>query len=188
MIANFWHWLWRPSAKYSLGALLIAGGIGGVVFWGGFNTFMEYTNTLDFCISCHEMRDNSFAEYRETIHFTNASGVRVVCSDCHVPKAWTPKLLRKIHATRELFLHFAGTLDTPELFEEKRLEMAQRVWASMEASDSLECRNCHSYEAMDFHLQSRRAQGKMEDAADDGTSCIECHKGIAHLLPEGFDD
>lgn len=105
-----------------------------------------------------------------------------------MPKAWTRKLLRKIHATRELFLHFAGTLDTPELFEEKRLEMAQRVWASMEASDSLECRNCHSYEAMDFHLQSRRAQGKMEDAADDGTSCIECHKGIAHLLPEGFDD
>ena len=30
----------------------------GVIFWGGFNTAMEATNTMEFCISCHEMEEN----------------------------------------------------------------------------------------------------------------------------------
>ena len=35
----------------------------GVIFWGGFNTAMEATNTLGFCISCHEMEENVYQEY-----------------------------------------------------------------------------------------------------------------------------
>ena len=53
----------------------------GVIFWGGFNTAMEATNTLDFCISCHEMEENVYREYTKTIHYTNRSGVRAACSD-----------------------------------------------------------------------------------------------------------
>ena len=187
-LRRLWDRFWSPWAAYAGGTVVIAGFVAGIVFWGGFNTFMEYTNTLEFCISCHEMRENVFAEYQESVHFKNASGVRVVCSDCHVPKAWTPKLLRKIRATNELFHHLAGTIDTPEKFEAKRFEMARRVWASMEASDSLECRNCHSYEAMDFHEQARRARDKMEPAMEKGETCIECHKGVAHKLPAEYED
>jgi cytochrome c-type protein NapC len=58
----------------------------------------------------------------------------------------------------------------------------------MEATDSRECRNCHSFEAMAFHEQGRRAAEKMQKAMDEGKSCIECHKGIAHKLPADFDD
>lgn len=160
----------------------------GIVFWGGFNTFAEYTNTMAFCTSCHEMRDYVYAEYQESVHYRNASGVRVTCSDCHVPKAWTAKMVRKVRATNELFHKIAGSIDTPEKFEAKRLELAEYVWRSMEASDSRECRNCHSYEAMDFHEQSRRAREKMESAAEKGKTCIECHKGIAHKLPPEFEE
>ena len=32
----------------------------GVILWGGFNTGMEATNTMDFCISCHEMEENVY--------------------------------------------------------------------------------------------------------------------------------
>ena len=39
----------------------------------------------------------------------------------------------------------------------ERLEMAEREWTRFRANDSLECRNCHSYIAMDFSLQSPRA-------------------------------
>jgi nitrate/TMAO reductase-like tetraheme cytochrome c subunit len=46
-----WQWLRNPSARYSAGMLLVTGGIGGIVFWGGFNTFLEYTNTMEFCVS-----------------------------------------------------------------------------------------------------------------------------------------
>ncbi len=55
-----WQALRRPSAKYSLLALLATGFVSGIVLWGGFNTAMEATNTLAFCISCHEMRDNVY--------------------------------------------------------------------------------------------------------------------------------
>ena len=74
----------------------------GIIFWGAFNTGMEATNNLDFCISCHEMRDNVYQEYKKTIHFTNRSGVRAACPDCHVPKDWTHKIMRKIQASNEL--------------------------------------------------------------------------------------
>jgi len=158
------------------------------MFWGGFNTFVEHTNTLEFCISCHEMRDFVYEEYKQSAHFKNASGVGAVCADCHVPKDWTAKMARKIQATNELFHKILGTISTREKFEAKRLELAENVWAVMQANDSRECRNCHSYESMDFHKQSRRAQDKMQEGLENGKTCIECHKGIAHKLPADYDD
>ncbi len=178
--------LFSPATRWSVFALLAVGGLGGVIFWGGFNTFMDYTNRLEFCISCHSM-STPYEEYKKSPHYSNASGVRAICSDCHVPKDWTAKLVRKVQATGELWHHFAGKLSTPEKFEEHRAEMANRVWAVMKANDSRECRNCHSYETMAFHKQSARAREKMEPAQKNGETCIDCHKGIAHTLPARDD-
>ncbi len=183
MFKQLWAMLWRPSARFSPAIFLLVGGIGGIIFWGGFNTYMEYTNSLGFCISCHEMRSTVYEEYKKTAHYSNPSGVRAICSDCHVPKEWVPKLIRKIRATNEVFHWLAGTINTPEKFEAHRLEMAERVWASMKASDSHECRNCHDYGAMNFAKQHKNAQKVMQKALKKGRSCIECHRGIAHKLP-----
>ncbi len=188
VIGRIWTWLRRPSARLAWSTIFLAGAVGGIVFWGGFNTFMEYSNTMEFCISCHEMRTGPYAEYKKSIHYQNASGVRVICSDCHVPKPWGAKLWRKIRASNELVHKALGTIGTPEKFEAKRRELAERVWASMMASNSRECRNCHSYAAMDFHKQSRRARDKMKEGLEEGKTCIECHKGIAHKLPAALDD
>jgi nitrate/TMAO reductase-like tetraheme cytochrome c subunit len=188
MIFRAWKWFWGPTSRFGWGAILIAGVLGGILFWGGFNTLMEHTNTLSFCTSCHEMRQFVFEDYKETVHYKNASGVRVVCSDCHVPRDWGRKLIRKIKASSEVYHKLIGTISTQEKFDDKQLELAERVWASMESSDSRECRNCHSYEAMDFDEQGKRAAEKMEHAQEKGKTCIECHKGIAHKLPEDYDD
>ena len=190
------HWLRRlwtrlrtPAATWSLGTLLLIGGFGGIIFWGGLNTAMEQTNTLEFCVSCHVMRDTVYEEYKQTVHYKNASGVRAICSDCHVPKDWTHKVARKIKASGEVWHWLAGTIDTPEKFAAHRPVMAERVWKGMKATDSRECRNCHSFEAMDFHKQSQRAAEKMQEAAQKGQdTCIDCHKGIAHKLPPKDDD
>ena len=166
-----------------LGATLISAAIlfvGGIVFWGAFNTGMEATNTLEFCTSCHEMRDNVFQEYKKTIHYTNRSGVRAACPDCHVPKDWTHKIIRKIQASNELYHKVLGTVDTPEKFDAHRLEMAKREWARMKATDSRECRNCHAFDQMDPEKQKQRARKQHENAQEDGMTCIDCHKGIAH--------
>jgi len=184
-IKRLWTVLWRPSSRYAIGTLLVAGGVGGVIFWGGFNTFMEYTNKMEFCISCHEMRAAVFEEYKQTVHYQNTSGVRAICSDCHVPKAWEAKLWRKIQATfKELPHKILGSIDTPEKFEAKRLELAESVWASMKATDSRECRNCHDLAVMTLDTQKRRARVQHEDAKKSGETCIDCHQGIAHKEPK----
>ena len=141
----------RPSARLSLGALFIAGAVSGILFWGGFNWALEATNTEAFCVSCHEMRDTVYQELKKTIHYSNRSGVRAICSDCHVPHDWFYKIRRKIQASNEVLHKILGTIDTPEKFEAHRLEFAEKVWASMKDADSRECRNCHSVASMDPH-------------------------------------
>ena len=178
----------RPSTM-SVTAVVGIGMLSGLLLWSGFNTGMDATNTLGFCVSCHEMRDTVLQEYKETVHYKNRSGVRAACADCHVPKDWAHKFLRKIQASSELYGKFVtASIDTPEKFEDKRMEMAQRVWATMKANDSQECRNCHSWEAMDPHKQTTRARKKMEPAQKEGKTCIDCHKGIAHLLPSEYTE
>ena len=181
----YWRTVRRPSKYFSLGLLSLGGFVAGIVFWGGFNTALELTNTESFCISCHEMRDNVFVELQTTVHYANASGVRASCPDCHVPHAWTDKVARKVQATKELWGTIFGTIDTREEFEEHRLVMAAREWDRLKENNSLECRNCHSAESMDIGLQSPRAAEAHETFLLTGEkTCIDCHKGIAHRLPD----
>jgi cytochrome c-type protein NapC len=176
----------QKSAGFSVISVLIIGVILGVIGWGGFNWAMELTNTETFCISCHEMEENVYQEYQETIHYSNRTGVRATCPDCHVPKVWIHKVKRKIQASNELYHKAIGSIDTPEKFEAKRLELAMNVWRTMKATDSRECRNCHDFESMDFMAQQSRSADYHDTAIDSGQTCIDCHKGIAHHLPEGW--
>jgi cytochrome c-type protein NapC len=188
MIGRCWSALKQPSAKYSLLTLLVVGFFSGIIFWGGFNTAMEATNTLEFCVSCHEMRDTVYQEYKKTIHYSNRTGVRAICSDCHVPKDWVHKMARKIQASGEVYGKIMGTIDTPEKFEAKRLELAEHEWARMKGSDSRECRNCHSFDGMNSEVQKPRARKQHELAQRDKETCIDCHKGIAHQKPKGMKE
>jgi cytochrome c-type protein NapC len=158
--------------------------IAGIVLWGGFNTAMEVTNTMSFCISCHEMESTVYQEYKHSVHFTNRSGVSAICSDCHVPKDWWPKVVRKVQASKEVYHWIKGSIDTPEKFEAKRHQLATRVWDSMKASDSRECRNCHQFSAMALEEQTLFTARAHGEAPAKGRTCIDCHKGITHKLPQ----
>ena len=190
LIAWVWNVLTTPAATLSLAFLTLGGFVGGVMFWGAFNTALELTNTEKFCTSCHEMRDNVYQELTNTVHFTNRSGVRASCPDCHVPHQWTDKIARKMQASKEVWGKIFGTINTREKFLNHRLELAQHEWARLKANDSLECRNCHSSAAMDFTKQTVRAADIHSKFLLTGkATCIDCHKGIAHELPnmEGVD-
>ncbi len=180
-----WRTATRPATFLSLGFLTLGGFIVGLVFWGGFNTVLEATNTERFCVSCHEMRDNVFQELKGTIHYANRSGVRATCPDCHVPHEWTNKIARKMQASKEVWGHIFGSIDTREEFLALRRTLAEHEWARMKANDSLECRNCHSAASMDITKQSQRAAQAHERFLFTGQrTCIDCHKGIAHKLPD----
>ena len=147
----------RQSRHFGLAFLTFSGFVAGIIFWGAFNTALGVSNTEEFCISCHEMRENVYEELRSTIHYTNRSGVRATCPDCHVPHEWTDKIARKTAATKELWGNIFGTISTRETFEEKRLQLSRNEWNRFKANDSLECRNCHDYDYTDFTAQSPRA-------------------------------
>lgn len=181
---KFWRALWSKQASYPI-ALLLAGAFGvGILFVGGFHTALEATNTTKFCISCHEMESTVYEEYKKSPHYTNAAGVRAECADCHVPQEFLPKMVRKFEARNDLLHHLLGTVDTPEKFEEHRLDMAQRVWARMEANDSATCRSCHAWDAMAFEKQHPEAAKQMQAGMQENQTCISCHKGIAHKMPD----
>lgn len=184
-LGRLWTWFWSPISVLSVGFILIAGFIAGILFWGGFNWSLELTNNEEFCVSCHTMETN-LGEYRETIHYNNHSGVRATCPDCHVPHEWQHKVKAKIMAVKDVYHEIKGTISTPEKYEEHRLSMAAAVWKKMKASDSRECRNCHAFEYMDFTIQETRAADNHQKAIDEGMTCIDCHQGIAHELAPGY--
>jgi cytochrome c-type protein NapC len=174
-----------PAGTLSLAFLTLGGFLMGVVFWGGFNTALEATNTTAFCVSCHEMRTNVYEELQGTIHFTNRSGVRAGCPDCHVPHEWTRKIARKMQASKEVWGHIFGSIATRDAFLDMRRHLAESEWARMKANDSLECRNCHSTVSMDLSRQNPRAANAHERFLfTNERTCIDCHKGIAHRLPD----
>ncbi len=182
ILKAFWKRLKNPS-KAAAGVVLFLGFAGGLLFWGAFNTGMEATNTEEFCSGCHAP---IVAEIQETIHYSNRSGVRAICSDCHVPHEWTDKIVRKVQASKELFAHYVlRTIDTSKKFQDRRGHLAEREWARMKKNDSLECRNCHEFDYMDYSQQGSRAAEQHSTALASGEkTCVDCHKGIAHKLPD----
>jgi cytochrome c-type protein NapC len=188
MLKRTWSFLRQPSAKCSVLTIGVVCIFAGIILWGGFNTALEATNKLEFCISCHEMRDTVYREYKKTRHYSNRIGVRAICSDCHMPRDLSREILQKILGTRELWGKITGSVDTTEKFEGRRMELATRVWARMKASNSRECRNCHNFDALNKTTDKLIVYEKHMKAKDEGKTCIDCHKGIAHLLPREYVD
>ncbi|MBK1645746.1 butanol dehydrogenase [Thiocapsa imhoffii] len=168
----------RSKSIIVIGMVFIAG-IGFAVL---LNTGIAYSNRMDLCVSCHSLQ-LPYEEYRETRHFKNPSGVQATCADCHVQQEFIPKLHAKLMAVKDVYHEIMGTIDTPEKFEARRWEMANRVWDRMKATDSATCRSCHDFANMDLSEQSRTARSRHGAAQDRGQTCIDCHKGLAHRYP-----
>jgi cytochrome c-type protein NapC len=157
----------------------------GIGFTGGLFGGLHYASTEAFCTSCHEM-DTPFQEYRHSEHYSNVLGIQATCADCHIPPAFVAAFVRHIESgTRDSWGHLKSELNTPAKYDAHRLQMAQNVWKELKANDSAECRSCHTPGAMAFAKQPAAAANEHKSMAKDGTTCIDCHKGIAHMLPQG---
>jgi len=183
----FAAWLWRrPRRWFLLG--IPAGGllafILGIAFTGGFLGSLKMAETDAFCTSCHEMQQ-PFGELTQSVHYANEFGVQASCGNCHVPPAFLPGLWRHVQAYAEVWGHLRGELDTPAKYEAHRLELAQKIWSELKANDSAECRGCHTASKMAFAKQPPSAASAHQSMAKDGMTCIDCHQGVAHTLPQG---
>ena len=184
---GLWRWFWRPAGTAKWGVVFLSGAVISLVALASLDTAMEYSSNMEFCTSCHEMADTVFDEYKQTVHYKNRSGVRASCTNCHIHESFMSKLLLKVRSANQLYHKVIGTVDTPEKFDAHRMEMARGVWKRMVENDSRECRSCHSFDAMHWEEQGKRAKGQMKKAQRKHMTCIECHHGIAHDLPEYYD-
>jgi cytochrome c-type protein NapC len=160
--------------------ILIGGMLIGAAALATFDGVMRATSSEAFCgTSCHEM-ENPRKALEETAHYRNSHGVSVTCADCHIPKEFGPKMLRKIEASREIWGHWTGIIDTPEKYAAHQPAMKERELRRIRANDSQECRNCHQVERMDFEAQDRAVRRYHRGMESRGKTCIDCHEGIAH--------
>jgi cytochrome c-type protein NapC len=169
-----------PSTSHSVLLLVGIGLLIGIIGVIVFNATLHATSSEAFCISCHEMEANAYAQLQKTTHFNNASGVRPTCSDCHVPQEFVPKMIRKVEAAREVWGTMTGIIDTPEKYAAHAPAMKAREIARLQANDSQECRNCHETDRMLNALQSAKAQRYHKARRMNDKTCIDCHAGIAH--------
>ncbi|EON3341461.1 NapC/NirT family cytochrome c [Yersinia enterocolitica] len=168
-----WGWLWILLIGIIIGAALLAGTA----------TVFHKTSDTAFCVSCHTMQQ-PLAEYQGSVHFQNTKGIRAGCADCHVPHEPLDYLWTKIRAVKDIYGEMVGTINTPEKYEAHKLAMAQSVWKTLKENDSATCRSCHSFDAMDITGQSAEARIQHPVAIKKGETCIDCHKGVAHILPD----
>lgn len=186
--ASLWTRLWtRPKRRWllgiPLGGLLMLGV--GAAALGSVNWVVHQTSTTGFCFACHSHQQFIRPEYEASTHFKNAVGVRAGCSDCHLPHDnWFELMYTKALVSTDIVGELAGKLGTKEKYEARRGEMAQKVWKQMLANDSKFCRGCHSFQAMDIQAQGGMPARMHTKAMKDGMTCIECHRGIVHTLPE----
>ena len=184
---RFAQWLWRRPQRWFLFGIPAGGLLAfiiGIGFSGSFVAGLKYAETDKFCTSCHEM-DTPFQEYTHSVHSSNPFGIQASCGNCHVPPAFVPGLVRHIQAYAEVWGHTIGELNTPAKYEAHRLQLAQKIWAELKANDSAECRSCHTPAAMAFAQQPAAAASAHQSLAKNGMTCIDCHRGVAHSLPQG---
>jgi cytochrome c-type protein NapC len=183
-IGGLWRNLKTPSARWSLGALLGFGIVAGVAGTVSFNTMIHATGTTEFCTSCHSMQAFTLPEFQTSAHGHTRTGIEVTCSDCHIPHSFFPKIVRKTTAgMRDVWGELTGVISTQEKYDAKKWELANEVWAEMKATDSRECRHCHDAARMNPELQSAQARKQHAEAKESGETCIDCHKGVAHVEP-----
>lgn len=156
----------------------------GAVCLAGAQFVMHKTNSPEFCVSCHSMSYPK-EEWEGSVHFSNRKGIRAECSDCHVPEGGLHYVKAKFTALKDLWYTVVDDkLPDQEAYEAHRLELAQHVWQEMKANDSMTCRSCHSFDAMALSEQTESAQKMHKLALETKQTCIDCHKGIAHFMPD----
>ena len=183
---RWWHALrqaypTRSAITLAVAVLVVCFVVGGAMV-GIAGATLHVTATEEFCSSCHT--HDAAAEFKDTIHDKNRTGVRATCADCHLPKEVVPMMVRKVKAAREVWGHFTGVIDTKEKYDKHRYAMAVNEWTRMKGNNSQECRNCHDL-GKAAEKQSEKARERHAKALAERTDCIDCHFGIAHTEPDG---
>lgn len=132
---------------------------------------MSYTNTTEFCTSCHSMKFQ-LEDYKKSRHYNNPTGVRAGCPDCHVPHDLPGLIKAKLMAVNDVIAEIT-TDYTPEKWEEERPRLAMKAREKMLNRRSRECWNCHERTFNEDIRAHKRAKQQ-------NLTCIQCHYNLVH--------
>jgi nitrate/TMAO reductase-like tetraheme cytochrome c subunit len=182
---GWWKTLASPSAKWSVLALLVFGLVIGAAGVIGTQVMVAVTGTNKFCAgACHSMQWVA-KEYRQSVHFSNRTGVQAACHDCHIPHRYPQLLWYKAKAgIKDVIGEMGGVISTEEKFKSERLRMAKEVWAEFHDTNSANCRTCHKFSAEVIAKQKEFAQPMHKLVLEGQGTCVDCHKGVAHEAPK----
>ena len=94
-------------------------------------------------------------EYCTSVRFTNPSGIHATCVDNHVLEDLRPMICAKVMVRKDIYHELVGSIDTVEKIKARRWHHANVVRNKMMATDSRECRSCHSFSSKDYQQQDR---------------------------------
>lgn len=188
--SGFWR---KPRSKWLLGipiggfVMLVIGAFGLIAM----NATLHATSTTEFCNACHSHTINTMEEHAISSHYQNTTGVRAECHHCHLPNmeeeyfsyVWT-----KMVVSLDIISELQGKITSPEAYEAHRPEMFEKVVREFKDNDSKFCRNCHVVDGMVLESQGRLAQRRHASMEERGQTCIDCHYGLVHKLPENADE
>ncbi|QSX33729.1 NapC/NirT family cytochrome c [Shewanella avicenniae] len=185
-----WRALFKPSAKFSILSLLVIGIVVGVVGYFATQQTLHATSSDAFCMSCHSnhsLRDEVMA----SAHGNGRAGVTVQCQDCHLPHNPVKYLVKKIIVSKDLygFLTIDG-FNTQAWLDENRKEQADHALKYFRSNDSDNCQHCHTRIYTNQPESMKTIAKKMHEMnfkkeEDKRKTCVDCHKGVAHVYPKG---
>lgn len=185
LLARLRALLTARSAKWPVLVLVIVGIIVGAGSVIATQVMVVATGTNEFCGgACHSMGWVA-QEYKQSIHYANATGIQATCHDCHIPHAYPALLWYKAKAgTRDAIQEARGVISTEDRFKKERLRLAKAVWSEFKETNSANCRHCHAFTPEIVAKQKEFVQPLHKMALAKESTCIDCHKGVAHTAPE----
>jgi len=145
-------------------------------------TFDDFSRTIGFCSYCHSMKLME-KEYKESVHYESASGVRAQCGDCHVSQNLLPALWEHLWAATMVFDELIHDYEDPVITEKHRPEWAFKARRWFKKTGAKTCQKCHVLPAI------RGSRPGIDDVHSpdntEGKSCVECHVNLVHRKVPG---
>ena len=171
-----------PSSRWLfLCSLFVAGGLIGASAIVISTEINRRTSTDAFCTSCHSMAVMAAdPHFQQSGHEANAAGIRVSCSDCHIPPGnWFIETYAHVSSgLRDVIAEYTHNFDDPTVWQRRRGELALQVHDQMRRSSGITCRKCH--DAVAIHPTSDAGRSAHAALQQGRVTCIDCHANIVH--------
>ena len=165
----------RGKIKIKFLGLFCAGFLFAILCYFAVNAAMKPFSSSEYCAGCHEM-ETVYEGWKQSSHYTNASGTVTECIDCHLPpkhQFFRHMSTKAYEGVRDLILH---RLDRP--YDEEK--MRERVIGKIPDS---RCTQCHSNL---LGQPSTPAVAVMHTPSTEpnAPTCVGCHNDLHPRRPE----